>query len=379
MRLEPPSWWYGNRIPPAAWGLLPASLLYGWLAERRFHKADPYRSGLPVICVGNFTLGGAGKTPVALKLAGLLRDKGRMPAFLTRGYGGREYGPHVVDPSLDTAEAVGDEPLLLARVATTVVSRNRPAGAKLLESLGADTIVMDDGFQNPSLEKDFNLIVVDAGAGVGSGHVFPLGPLRAPLGFQASMADAILILGTGGAKASIPPELEETVHSRLVFAAEVKPVTSGIPSDRPFLAFCGIGRPAKFFDTLREAGIRVLKSRIFPDHNPYTEADAAALLTESKALNAALLTTEKDLVRLAGKTGARADLYRSAAALPITIEFHAGDESRLMQSIDPILQSRIITGHCDESLAARDNVATRLEHSRTAPEKRRSSIASPRF
>ena len=165
MRLEPPSWWYEGRIPAAAWALLPISAIYGGIAQRRFRKASPYRSKLPVICVGNFTMGGAGKTPVALKLAALLREAGRKPAFLTRGYGGRERGPYVVDAARDDAARVGDEPLLLAEAAPTVVSRDRPAGARLLETLAADCIIMDDGFQNPSLVKDFSLIVDRRGGG----------------------------------------------------------------------------------------------------------------------------------------------------------------------------------------------------------------------
>ncbi|MFY9639601.1 MAG: tetraacyldisaccharide 4'-kinase, partial [Rhodomicrobium sp.] len=129
MRLEPPSWWYGGRIPAAAWGLLPVSAIYGALVQRRFRKTSPYRSKVPVICVGNFTVGGAGKTPVALKLASMLRDEGRKPGFLTRGFGGNERGPHLVDPVLDDAARAGDEPLLLAQAAAAVVSRDRPLGA----------------------------------------------------------------------------------------------------------------------------------------------------------------------------------------------------------------------------------------------------------
>ena len=197
LRLEPPSWWYSGRIPPAAWGLLPVSALYGAAVQKRFRDAKPYRGKLPVICVGNFTMGGAGKTPVALKLAALLRDHGIRPGFLTRGYGGRERGPYLVNAASDGAARVGDEPLLLAEAAPTVVSRDRPAGARLLETLAVNAIVMDDGFQNPSLAKDFSLVVIDAAAGLGSGRVFPLGPLRAPLAFQAGMADAILLLGGG--------------------------------------------------------------------------------------------------------------------------------------------------------------------------------------
>jgi tetraacyldisaccharide 4'-kinase len=327
-------------------------------------------------------MGGAGKTPVALKLAALLLDRGIRPGFLTRGYGGRERGPHLVHAS-DDAARVGDEPLLLAEAAPTVVSRVRPAGARLLETLAVNAIVMDDGFQNPSLTKDFSLIVIDAAAGLGSGRVFPLGPLRAPLAFQAGMADAILLLGgeaeragiveqinlslrkktpsscpspargegtlrqsyrlelEPGARNSAPSPLAGEGRSegafftpgRNVFMARIVPqIADGMRTQR-YLAFCGIGRPAKFFDTLQNAGIAPLKCRAFPDHHPYTEADARALLAEAKALKAGLITTAKDLARLKGASGALAELHASARALPITIEFSGDDEATLLKAI----------------------------------------------
>jgi tetraacyldisaccharide 4'-kinase len=359
MRLEPPSWWYSGRIPVAAWGLLPISAIYGELVERRFRKASPYRSTLPVLCVGNFTMGGAGKTPVALKLAYLLRDSGYSPAFLSRGYGGQARGPHIVDRLADDAASVGDEPLLLARAAPTVVSRNRPLGAQLLQTLAVDAIIMDDGFQNPSLQKDFSLVVVDAGSGVGSSLVFPLGPLRARLAFQAAKADAILILGGygngGNATSSIRESLQAVLENfttsrggKKSLAQKVPPILEAqtIPLvrdellNRPFLAFCGIGRPAKFFDTLCQAGITVVKSRTFPDHHSYTEADALCLLEEAKALKAGLVTTEKDHVRVTEKSGALGELYESAIPLPITIEFSGDYESRLMMPIAKALTGR---------------------------------------
>lgn len=375
MPLEPPRWWYGARIPPAAWGLLPISAAYGALVQRRFGAASPYRGKLPVICVGNFTMGGAGKTPVALKLAAMLREAGRKPGFLSRGYGGKERGPHVVDPASDIAVRVGDEPLLLAQAAPTVISRDRPAGARLLETMGIDTIVMDDGFQNPTLHKDFSLIVIDAGAGIGSGRVFPLGPLRAPLAFQAAMTDAIAIVGAGpGAGGDVleninlgvgrdspspclsPPRGEGTPLQRArpapsplggegcgegafftrglnAFEASTVPTVTDAMRAQPFLAFCGIGRPAKFFDTLSAAGIRAVKTRAFPDHHPYTEADALSLIGEAKALGAGLLTTEKDLARLKSSSGALLQLCQSALALPIAIEFAPGHEAALMRAI----------------------------------------------
>ncbi|MGB9024705.1 MAG: tetraacyldisaccharide 4'-kinase, partial [Rhodomicrobium sp.] len=280
-------------------------------------------------------------------------------------------------PVLDDAARVGDEPLLLAEAAATVVSRDRPLGARLLETLGLDTIIMDDGFQNPSLKKDFSLIVIDAGAGIGSGRVFPLGPLRAPLGFQASMADAIIVLGRNGgdghsdevlgqvnlslgkrypSSCPSPARGEGTLLQRPqpapsplagegwgegvffirgvnVFEASIVPIITEEIRTRRFLAFCGIGRPAKFFDTLRDAGVTAVKARAFPDHHPYTEADARSLLAEAKALQAGLLTTGKDLVRLKGAAGARAELYRAALALPITVEFSGNDEALLLKAI----------------------------------------------
>ena len=393
LRLEPPSWWYSERIPPAAWGLLPVSTLYGAAVQKRFRDAKPYHSKLPVICVGNFTMGGAGKTPVALKLAALLRERGIRPGFLTRGYGGSERGPYLVSAASDGAARVGDEPLLLAEAAPTVVSRDRPAGARLLETLAVNAIVMDDGFQNPSLAKDFSLIVIDAGAGLGSGRVFPLGPLRAPLAFQAGMADAILLLGggTGGGdiverinlslrtKAPLTPpsprkhalaglQLHKSASAsgcgrgegagrarcdgvpsplagegqgegafftrgKNVFEARIVPRATEEMLARPCLAFCGIGRPAKFFDTLRDASISAVKCRAFPDHHPYTEPDARALLAEAKALKAGLITTAKDLARLKGASGALAELRAAALALPIGIEFLGDGEAALLQAI----------------------------------------------
>jgi tetraacyldisaccharide 4'-kinase len=351
MRLEPPFWWYEGRTPLLAWGLVPVAAIYGAAVQRRFRTASPYRSSLPVICVGNFTAGGAGKTPVALKLAALLRGAGRNPGFLTRGYGGTERGPRLVDAALDDAARVGDEPLLLAAMAPTAVSRDRPAGARLLESIGAGVIVMDDGFQNPSLKKDFSLVVIDASAGIGSGRVFPLGPLRAPLGFQAKMADAILILKGQGRGEEACEELQRQIlcargrygaafqTSRMdVFDAHVVPAAPDGMRGQPVLAFCGIGRPAKFFATVQQAGIAAIKTRPFPDHHCFSEAEARSLISEAKALGAGLLTTEKDRVRLAGQTGARQELYLASQALPITVRFGEGGEARLMSAIFSRLQ-----------------------------------------
>lgn len=342
MRLEAPSWWYGERIPLAARALWPLSVAYGALVKRRFSIASPYRSALPVICVGNFTMGGAGKTPVALKLASMLRAARMRPGFLTRGYGGSERSAHLIDAGADGAERVGDEPLLLARAAPAVASRDRPEGARLLETQAIDVIIMDDGFQNPSLEKDFSVVVVDAGVGLGCGHVFPLGPLRAPLAFQLARAHAVIVLG-GEDRTNAAALLEQKSRGLLnpapVFNARIAPgVTADMQAGR-FVAFCGIGRPGKFFDTLREGGVAVAKELAFPDHHPFTEADASSLLTEAKALNARLITTEKDRARLSHALGALSELYRCAVALPIDVVFTEGSETRLLNLLQSAMRA----------------------------------------
>jgi tetraacyldisaccharide 4'-kinase len=324
MRLEPPGWWYGtgaaDRLKAAL--LAPAGFLYGVAVKARFARAEPYRSPLPVICIGNFTVGGAGKTPLAIAVARLLEGMGQRPAFLTRGFGGRLTGPHIVDPQRDEAGDVGDEPLLLARAAPTVLARNRPEGARAIEALGATAIVMDDGFQNPSLVKDLALVAVDAGTGIGNGRVFPAGPLRAPLGFQLPRASAIVLIGDGPA-----PALPDTVP---VLRARLTPQGDDAwLREAPLLAYCGIGRPAKFFATLAERGARLAATQAFPDHHMFTEAEAADLLRRAEAEHAVLATTEKDWLRIPAGSGALGDLKRASKCLPVALDFSDGDEARL--------------------------------------------------
>ena len=330
MRLEPPSWWHGSspadRLKAAL--LSPAGWLYGAAAQARFALATPYRSSLPVICAGNFTVGGAGKTPLALALAEIARGLGHRPAFLTRGYGGSLAGPHKVEPERDGAPEVGDEALLLARAAPTVLARIRPDGAKAIEALGASLIIMDDGFQNPSLAKDMAVIAVDAGAGFGNGRVFPAGPLRAPLAAQLRRASLAVWIGEGGGVEAdfngCPP----------VIKARLRPADGGewLRGAR-VAAFSGIGRPAKFFATLRECGAEIVAAEAFPDHHGFTEAEARALITRTEALGAIPVTTEKDWVRIVGATGPLAELKAKARALPVRLVFAAEDENRLIELV----------------------------------------------
>ncbi len=319
MPLEAPFWWYRKKGALAA-ALAPLGVLYGSLAERRFAAAAPYRSALPVICIGNFTTGGGGKTPNAIAIASLLKALGAKPAFLTRGYGGTTKGPVLVAKG-QNAEDVGDEPLLLVQAAPTMISADRAEGAKAIEAMDADVIVMDDGFQNPSLAKDLSIVVVDAAAGIGNGLVMPAGPLRAPLLAQVARAGALVVIGDGGKAA---PLIE-------TFARQGKPVLRArvVPrQDRrwlsvlPAIGFAGIARPEKFFDTLRANGARLINTRSYPDHCRYSERQARSLLKEAKDHNAMLVTTEKDWVRLPDGDGSdAAELKHRSRPFAIAIEF----------------------------------------------------------
>ncbi len=324
---KPPRWWYapGSRFAPAM--LHPAALAYGTAAELRFRVTRPSVSLLPVICVGNFTVGGAGKTPTAIAVAQILARLDRTPAFLTRGYGGKEEGPHLVDPEHDTAERVGDEALLLARHGQTVVSRRRPDGARFIEGLGRDCIVMDDGFQNPSLHKDFSLAVIDASVGLGNGRVFPAGPLRGALKRQLPRAHAILVLG---GSANQRTALAARISGKPVLKAALRPVAGGNGlSGQRVVAFCGIGRPAKFFQTLEEMGAVVVQTVGFADHHRYTARDAESLLALAAKMRADLVTTEKDAARLTETDGPLGRLKAKALAVPVEVTFDGQDGERL--------------------------------------------------
>jgi tetraacyldisaccharide 4'-kinase len=293
----PAFWWQAPG--PAAALLRPFAAVYGAVAAQRLWRQGA-RAALPVVCIGDPTVGGAGKTPTALTVARLLADAGERPAFLTRGYGGRLAGPLVVDASRHPAAEVGDEPLLLAAAFPTIVARDRVAGASAAREAGASVIVMDDGFQNPSLAKNVAVLVIDGTRGVGNGLVFPAGPLRAPLQRQLAQAHAVVVIGAGaGADAAIAAAQQ---HNVAVFTARLEPHADAVAALRahPVLAFAGIGNPEKFFTTLAAAGIAVNARQVFPDHHPYTERDAAHLLDEAAQHELLLVTTEKDYARLGG-------------------------------------------------------------------------------
>jgi tetraacyldisaccharide 4'-kinase len=324
--MRAPAFWEGSPDRPAARLLAPLGHLYGRHTAARMDRPG-VAAPCPVLCVGNFTLGGAGKTPTALALAALLRRLGAAPAFLTRGYGGRLAGPVAVDPTRHEAAETGDEPLLLARAGPTIVARDRPAGARLCAVLGADVIVMDDGLQNPSLAKDLSLAVVDAAAGAGNGLPFPAGPLRAPLPRQWRHVHGLVLIGEGEPGERLAREAAE--RGLAVHRAQLAPVGAAF-QDRAVLAFAGIGRPEKFFASLREAGARIAGTRAFPDHHPYRPRDLDALAEAARRAGAVLVTTEKDHVRL--PPGFPAETFS------VTLRFE--DEAALLAPLQAMMTSR---------------------------------------
>jgi len=331
---EAPAFWWRER-GLAGHALSPLAALYGAVAARRMRRPGP-RAPIPVICVGDLTVGGAGKTPTALAIADLCRQMGRRPGFITRGYGGGEPGPVLVDASCHSAAEVGDEPLLLARAHPTIAGRDRLAGARLLARLGCDVAIMDDGFQSPSVAKDLALIVVDAARGVGNGLVFPAGPLRAPLAAQLRRAQAVILIGQDGGGA---PAVRAAARSGVpVLAARTEPVRRRGFKSKRWLAFAGIARPEKLYDSLRAAGARLEATMDFPDHHTFSEAECQVLLDRAAAQGLALITTEKDMARLAGRDGACARLAAAAQTFPIRIVLE--EPRRLVALIEEALTGR---------------------------------------
>jgi tetraacyldisaccharide 4'-kinase len=316
---DPAFWW--SRRGFAAWLLYPIAWIYAAIADRRMQRSG-LQLRIPVICVGNFTLGGAGKTPTALALAAMLMETGENPFFLTRGHGGRLAGPLRIDPKIHNSDDIGDEPLLLARAAPTIVARNRAAGGRLAEQLGASIIVMDDGLQNPSLAKTLSLAVVDARRGIGNGLVCPAGPLRASLPAQLERVDAVIFVGDGR---KIPSAISNMAMTgkRPLLRARLEPEAASLKAldRRKVLAFAGIGDPEKFFMMLAGAGVEATIEQSFADHHRYTKADVEALLASCDEKNLVPVTTEKDLVRLQGGDPVLAALAARSRAIPVTLVF----------------------------------------------------------
>lgn len=293
--MKSPNFWSQHERGMQAIALEPIAQFLGLLSTARYSLVKPRKVKAPVICVGNLVAGGAGKTPTAISIAGLLREKGINVSFLTRGYGGKEQGPIRVDLQRHNAAQVGDEPILLAHVAPTWVSRNRILGAKLAISEGAKVLIMDDGFQNPYLTKDFSIIVIDGGYGFGNNRLIPAGPLRETIVKGLPRADAIVLIGQD--KTGVLDVINK--YELPTFCAKLIPtLKSRNLQGKTVVAFSGIGRPSKFFFTLRDIGCTIIKSVSFPDHHHYKPAEIMKLVEYATSLGAIPVTTEKDWVRL---------------------------------------------------------------------------------
>ncbi len=307
--MRPPDFWTRKDFVSqlAVTLLTPFGWLYGWSVQYRAGHTHTYRSAAKVICVGNLSAGGTGKTPIAIAVGRALIARGQKPVFLTRGYGGKVRGTAFVAPD-DRATHVGDEALLLAAVAPVIVSADRAAGAKLAEEHGFDVIVMDDGHQNFTLAKDLSLVVVDAETGFGNGRVLPAGPLREPVAQGLARADAVIVSGESGTPA-LPGFARPVLRTHLVQDSQV--ITKGTR----VVAFAGIGRPEKFFASLAAQGADIVDHRAYGDHHVYTQAEMARLKLRARSAEALLVTTEKDFVRL---TPAERD---GIVPLPVHTEF----------------------------------------------------------
>jgi tetraacyldisaccharide 4'-kinase len=278
--------------------LTPLAMAYSWAGKRRLDKVAPGDAGVPVICVGNLTLGGAGKTPVTAAVRKYLAAKELHVASLSRGYGGAEEGPLKVDIGKHSSKDVGDEPLMLAATGEAWVSKDRLAGAKAMKLAGVDVVVMDDGHQNPTVKKALSIVVIDAAEPFGNGHVFPKGPLREPVARGLLRADAVVLMGEG----EIPTPVSG--FARPVLRAHLAPLAKLSPGR--YVAFAGIGRPERFFDSLQKIdGVELVESIPYPDHHAFTAADLDYLMKLSSERDARLVTTDKDHVRLAPEMKAK--------------------------------------------------------------------------
>ncbi len=320
--MNPPAFWQHDG--PAARALAPLAHLVAAMTARRLRRPG-WRAPVPVLCCGNAGVGGAGKTTLVLDLAARLRRRGVAVHCLTRGYGGQARAPLRVDPARHTATLVGDEPLLLAALAPTWVGRDRAAAARLAVAAGAEALLMDDGLQNPALVQDAALLLIDGAVGFGNGRVVPAGPLREPVSAAAARATAAVLVGPDAtaAAAALPPHLPvlaATLHADRSLAG------------RRVLAFAGIARPGKFYDTLRRAGATLVDTVAFPDHHPFRPAELDRVLARAAAANATPVTTPKDAARLDDRYHARVE--------PVGVRLAWSDEPELDRLLDRWLQPR---------------------------------------
>lgn len=322
MKLSTPRWWYtrdvsGRRggMPVTRMLLTPFSWIWAAVTARRIARTTPVDPGVPVICVGNLTMGGVGKTPVVRALAERLTQRGKAVHLLSRGYGGRLQGPVLVDAAVHSSADVGDEPLMLARDYPVWVARDRAAGAMAAAAAGAEVVIMDDGHQNPSVKKVLSLVVVDGETRgedwpFGDGRVFPAGPMREPLAAGLERAEAVLVLLPFDI-AQADPELVAMLKGPALLIGHLNPANP--PPSGPQVGFAGIGKPWKVERALQAAGCELADFAPFPDHAAFDEANLKRLADRAALFDAGLVTTEKDWVRLPPAWRARVTSWPVAA------------------------------------------------------------------
>jgi len=298
--MKAPLFWHN---PPSKWSaqgmlLAPLSCLYASMTARRVAKAPLYTAPVPVICVGNLNAGGVGKTPTVIAVAEHFKQAGHAVHILSKGYGGSVASTKRVDPRSNTADEVGDEPLLLSAFAPVWVSPSRVDAAKAAVAAGADMLILDDGFQDPALAKSLSIVVVDAAVGFGNGRVIPSGPLREPVKAGLLRADLVLSIGAIEAQSQFQTLWGDVVDIPQL-QGDLFPLQTGMDwQGMRALAFAGIGRPEKFFKTLKDLGAELVEEVPLGDHQPLSLGLLKRLEARAKELNAQLMTTEKDACRL---------------------------------------------------------------------------------
>ena len=324
--MKAPSFW--SHKTPLSTALLPLSFLYQIASQWRMKRTRPYQAKLPVICVGNLTSGGTGKTPICAALAELAKENDLKPVILSRGYGGSLAGPVLLELDKYDAKQTGDEPRLLAQSAAVVIARNRADGARFIEKqVPCDVIIMDDGLQNPQLAKDIKIGVFDGEIGIQNGRIFPAGPLRTRMIDGQKMLDIILINGVD------KHNIADLMKPISAFSFDLAPQKTKRLKTKNLIAFAGIGRPQRFFDMLASQGYKLVQHYGFGDHHPYSEAELSRLLDEAKATGAHLITTEKDWVRLAPSWQKLIDYY------PVQLAMTKTDKTKLASQIFAKLKS----------------------------------------